>query len=229
MKKNTTTTQKFGWVIFWIGVLYMFGLGWMYSWWVVPATNQLGVAVYSSDLVGLLWQLSVPMGAFIVAIGAALTTRAERRLVWLLILLFVIVAGWKTAYSSNRMVPALFGVGGGLITLFFIGSTWQWSRIRPTLTKAARTGSDLRMVGNIFFVTAAWFLCGLFGVVDFVLRPDLAVKFSVPAGDTINLASVVMVMLVLGWGFTFFGQTVARQAQMAEPGVDKVPQVAAAD
>jgi hypothetical protein len=61
------------------------------------------------------------------------------------------------------------------------------------------------------------------------LRPELAAKFSVPIGYTINAASGVMVLLVLGWGFTFFGQLISRQAQAEVPEVDKVPQIAAAD
>jgi hypothetical protein len=95
------------------------------------------------------------------------------------------------------------------------------------LTGAGKTGSDLRMVGFIFFVVAAWDLCGIFGIGNFVLRPELAVKFSVPIGSTINAASVVQVLLVLGWGFTYFGQMISRQAVVPE--VDKVPQIAAAD
>src|SRR3989304_7546782 len=116
----STTSQRIGWVIFAIGGVYMFGLGWLYSGWVVPAANQFGGAAYSG-LVGFLWQLSVPLGAFIVAIGAALTARAERRVIWLLILLLVLITGWKMAYTSSQLVPAFFGVGGGLITLFFLG------------------------------------------------------------------------------------------------------------
>jgi hypothetical protein len=225
---NTSTSQKIGWVIFTIGGLYMFGLGWLYSWRMVPATNQFGSSAYSG-LLGLLWQLSVPLGAFIVAIGAALIARAERRVLGLLTLLLVLITAWKMAYSSSQLVPVLFGAGGGLITLFFLGSTWQWARIRPTLTGAVKTGSDLRMVGYIFFVVAAWYLCGIFGIVNFVLRPELAEKFSVPVGSTINLASVVMVLLVLGWGFTFLGQLISRQAKVVNPAIDKVPQITAAD
>ncbi len=37
MKTETSTSQKTGWVIFAIGVVYMFGLGWLYSWRMVPA------------------------------------------------------------------------------------------------------------------------------------------------------------------------------------------------
>jgi hypothetical protein len=228
MKSNTSTSQKIGWVVFMIGGLYMFGLGWLYSWRVVPAANQFGSAAYSG-LLGFLWQLSVPLGAFIVAIGAALAARAERRVIGGLILLLVLVTAWKMAYTSSHMVPALFGVGGGLITLFFIGSTWHWARTRPSLTGAGKTGSDLRMIGYIFFVVAAWYLCGIFGIANYVLRPELAIKFSVPIGSTINAASTVMVLLILGWGFTFFGQLISRQEQAVVPEVDKVPQIAAAD
>jgi hypothetical protein len=228
MKTNTSTSQKFGLALFTIGAVYMFGLGWLYSWWMVPAANQFSSAAYSG-LLGILWSLSVPVGAFIVAIGAALTARAERRVLWLLILLLLLITAWKMTYTSSQMVPALFGAGGGLITLFFLGSTLQWARIRPTLTKAGKTGSDLRMVGYIFFVVAAWYLCGIFGIANFVLRPELADKFSVPVGSTINLASVVLVLLVLGWGFTFSGQLISRQVQAVDHEVDKVHQIAAAD
>jgi hypothetical protein len=228
VKSNTSTSQKIGWAVFTIGGIYMLGLGWLYSWWVVPAANQLGSDAYSG-LLGFLWALSVPLGAFIVAIGAALIARVERRVFWLLILLLVLFTVWQIAGTSSQMVPALFGVGGGLITLFFLGSTWHWARIRPTLTGAGRTGSDLRMVGFIFFVVAAWNLCGIFGMGNYVLRPELADKFSVPVSSTIDSASTVLVLLVLGWGFTYFGQLKSRQAQAVAPEVDKVPQIAAAD
>jgi hypothetical protein len=228
MKTNTSTSQKIGWAIFTIGGLYMFGLGWLYSWWVVPAANQVGSDAYSS-LLGFLWALSVPLGAFIVVIGAALVARVERRVFWLLILLLVLFTVWRIAGTTSQMIPALFGIGGGLITLFFLGSVLNWARTRPTLTGAGKTGSDLRMVGFIFFVVAAWDLCGIFGIANFVLIPELADKFSVPISSTINSASSVNILLVLSWGFTYFGQLMSRQAQVMDPEVEKVPQIAAAD
>jgi len=228
MRSNTSTSQKIGWVIFTIGGLYMLSLGWLYSWRVVPAANQVGSAAFSGGS-GLLWSLSVPLGAFIVAVGAALVARVERRVFWLLILLVVLFTIWQITGTTQQMVPALFGIGGGLITLFFVGSTWEWARIRPTLTGATKTGSDLRMVGLIFFVEAAWNLCGIFGIGNYVLRPELADKFSVSTGSTINTASTVMVLLALGWGFTFLGQLVSRRAQAVDPQVDQVLQMAATD
>ena len=225
---DKSTSQRIGWVIFTIGAVYMFGLGWLYSWRMVPAANQYGSGAYSS-LLGFIWALSVPLGAFVVAIGAALVARVERRVFWLLILLVLLFTVWRITGNIDRMIPAFFGVGGGLITLFFLGSTWQWARFRLSLTGAAKTGSDLRMVGLIFFVVTAWDLCGIFGIANFVLRPELADKFSVPVSSTISSASGVMVQLVLGWSFTYFGQRIYRRAQAVDPQEETVLQKAAAD
>ncbi len=95
------------------------------------------------------------------------------------------------------------------------------------LSGAAKTGSDLRMVGFIFFVVAAWNLCGIFGVGNYVLRPELAVTFAVPLSNTIDTASYILVLLVLGWGFTYLGQLVSHRAAAVEPEVQvQVPQTA---
>ncbi len=228
MNRKTSISQKIGWAVFAIGVLYMFGLGWMYSWKMVPSANQLGPAAYF-NLLGVIWAWSVPLGSFIVAIGAALIARVERHVLGLLILLAVLFIGWRFTGTTQQMIPALFGAGGGLITLFFIGSTWNWARTRPMLSGAGKTGSDLRMVGFIFYVVSAWDLCGLFGIGSFVLRPELAEKFSVPISSTINSASGVVVLLILGWGFNYFGQLLSRRAQAAVPEVEKATQFAAAD
>src|SRR4030042_2767853 len=225
MKSNTSTSQKIGWAVFTIGGVYMLGLGWLYSWWVVPAANQIGSDAIS-ELLGFIWALSVPLGTFIVAIGAALIARVERRIFWMLILLVVLFTAWRIVGTTSQMVPALFGVGGGLITLFFVGSTWHWARTRPMLNGAGKTGSDLRMVGFIFFAVTAWELCGIFGMGNYVLRPDLADKFSVPISSTINAASGVLVLLVLGWGFTYFGQLISHRSQAVDLEIDKVPQFA---
>lgn len=222
MDKINSPSQKIGWVVFVVGAFYMIGLGALYSWRVVPAANQAGTDAYPG-LLGILWSLSVPLGAFIVAIGAALIAEVERRTFWLLILVLVLFTAWKFAGTSDHVIPALFGIGGGLITLFFIGSVWHWSRIRPKLSAPERTGSDLRMVGFVLFVIAAWDLCGIFGMANFVLRPELAAKFEVPLSSTIDSASGVMVLLALGWAFTYFGQLKSRKAEAVQGEETPIP------
>jgi hypothetical protein len=206
----------------------MFGLGWLQSWWMVPAANQVGPNAYSG-LLGNIWALSVPVGAFIVAIGAALVAKAERRVLVLLVLLLVASTAWQMVGTAGQMIPALFGVGGGLITLFFLGSAWNWAKTRPTLTGARKTGADLSMIGSIFFVLAAWQLCGIFSIASFALRPELAARFSVPTSNTINTAAIVNILLVLGWGFNYLGQVASRRAHAANLEVYQARQVAIAD
>lgn len=228
MQTNRSVSQKAGLAIFALGALYMFGLGWLESWWMAPAANQVGGNAYAG-LLGTIWALSVPVGAFIVAIGAALIAGVERRVLLLLVLLLVGSVAWGMAGTTTQMIPALFGVGGGLITLFFLGSAWNWAQTRPTLTGARKAGSDLNLIGWVFFVVAAWQLCGIFSIANFVLRPELAAKFSVPIGSTINAAATVNILLVLGWGFNFLGQVVARRAQVVEREVNPATQIALAD
>jgi hypothetical protein len=211
MQSKTLTSQKIGWVVFLIGALYMLGMGWLYSWWMVPATREIGPENLSGA-VAFIWALSAPLGSILVVVGAALMAQVERRLFWLLIAGSLLLTVWRVIGTTSQLLPALFGIGGGLITLFFLGSVWNWARMRPTLSGPERTGSDLRMVGYVFYVIAAWDLCGLLGIGNFVLRPDLAQEFNVPLGSTINAASTILVLLVLGWAFTFFGQRMALRA-----------------
>lgn len=222
MNNNRSSSRKIGLIVIFIGGLYMLGLGWLYSWWMVPAANQSGAEALAG-LVGFLWALSVPLGAFIVVIGAALIAQVERRTIWLLILVLIVFAIWRVIGTTSQMVPALFGIGGGLITLFFVGSAWHWAKVRPALSGPAKMGSDLSMLGYVFFVVAAWDLCGIFGMANFVLRPDLAEKFAVPLSSTINSASGVMVLLVLGWGFNFFGRLKSHQAPAVEANGASIP------
>ncbi len=210
--QSKTMTSKIGWVVFLIGALYMLGMGWLYSWWMVPATREIGPENLSGA-VAFIWALSAPLGSILVVVGAALIAQVERRLFWLLIAGSLLLTVWRVIGTTSQLLPALFGIGGGLITLFFLGSAWNWARMRPALSGPERTGSDLRMVGYVFYVIAAWDLCGLLGIGNFVLRPDLAQEFNVPLGSTINAASTILVLLVLGWAFTFFGQRMTLRAK----------------
>ena len=207
----SSTSRKIGSVVFWIGVLYMLGSGWLYSWWMVPAIRETGPENLSG-MVAFIWALSAPLGSVLVVVGASLVAQVERRVFWLLIAGSLLLTLWRVVGTTSQLLPALFGIGGGLITLFFLGSARNWIKMRPALAGSERTASDLRMVGAVFYVIAAWDLCGLLGTPGFLLRPDLVLKFAIPPGSAINAASTILVLLVLGWGFTFFGQRMALRA-----------------
>jgi hypothetical protein len=118
-----------------------------------------------------------------------------------------------TAFWPVRQpVPALFGIDGGLITLFFLGLLWNWARSRPALSELKQLASDLGMAGHVFFLVAAWYLCGLLGAPTFALRPELMEEYGT-VSSAASLGSMISVYLMLGWGFAYAGHQVALRAR----------------
>ena len=105
MQNKSPVLKTMGWIIFIVGVAYMLGLGWVYSWRMVPAANQAGPEALAGFF-GFLWSLAVPLGAFIVAIGAALVAQVERRTFWSLILIVLLFTAW-------RILGAMSGLSEG--------------------------------------------------------------------------------------------------------------------
>ena len=213
MQSETAMSQKIGLVLFWIGAVFMFGVGFLSSWWFVPAIREAGYNnIAAPGGLTLFWGISAPLGAMLVAIGAGLYARVGRRVTIVLVLGSVAVIALSAMWPVRTVVPALFGIDGGLITLFFLGLLWNWARSRRSLPGSERLGSDLSMVGHVFFLFAAWFLCGLLGAPNFTLRPELLEEYGTLSGAA-SMGSLVSVYLVLGWGFTFFGHRISMRAR----------------
>jgi hypothetical protein len=210
MQSETAMSQKIGLAVFWVGAVFMFVVGFLSSWWFVPAIRDVGFNNLSvSGGVSLFWGISAPLGAMLAAIGAGLYAR---RVTIALVLGSVAVIALVAMWPVRSVMPALFGIDGGLITLFFLGLVWNWARSRGSLAGSQRLGSDLTMVGHVFFLFAMWFLCGLLGAPVFTLRPELLEEYGT-ASSAAGMGSLVSVFLVLGWGFMFFGQRVSLQAR----------------
>ena len=207
-------SKKLGLTLFLLGATLMLVVGWLSSWWFVPTIKKLGFEnVPVPGFVSLIWGLSAPLGAIIVATGAGLYAQVNwRRLLPMTLGLFVLVF-MLALLMPSQLVPALFGINGGLITLFFLGIFWNWARNRPGLSTNAKTGSDLQMVGYLFFLVASWYLCGLLGAPTFALRPELMQKYKT-LPSAINLGSLISVCIALGFAFIFFGHRLIRQNKL---------------
>jgi hypothetical protein len=213
MQSETAMSQKIGLAVFWVGAVYMFVVGFLSSWWFVPAIREVGFNNLSvSGGVSLFWGISAPLGAMLAAIGAGLYARAGRRVTIVLVLGSVGVIALAAMWPVRTVVPALFGIDGGLITLFFLGLVWNWARSRGSLAGSQQLGSDLTMAGHVFFLFAMWFLCGLLGAPVFTLRPELLEEYGT-LSSAANMGSLVSVFLVLGWGFTYFGHRTSLRAR----------------
>jgi len=214
VSSESTTSLKAGWVIFGFGVLYMLIMGWLSSWWVVPTIPQIGLEGLPGTAFFFFWQLAAPVGALLVAIGAAFIAGVERARKAVIIGGSLVVTLWLfvSMGAIKQVIPPIFGIGGGLITLAFLGSSWDWARSRPGLSSAARTGADLGMAGHVFYLIAAWYLCGLLGAPTFLLRPEQAMTI-MPENTATSLGTTILICMTLGGLFTFLGRRVSLQAE----------------
>ena len=100
-------------------------------------------------------------------------------------------------------IPPLFGLGGSLILLLFIGIVWLWAKERMALGDTSPAATDLRLVGYVFMLIVAWFVCGA------AARPFLPdMKATEPISPI-----YIMVLMVLGWFFLFMSHYKARQQE----------------
>lgn len=203
-----------GWVLYGLGALYMLLLGWLSSWWVVPIIRQTGLEGMPGAAFFYFWQVAAPVGALLVTIGAAFLAGVERTRKAAIIGGSLVVVIWLfvSMGAIRQVIPPIFGIGGGLISLAFLGMAWDWARSRPGLASAARTGADLGMAGQVFYLIAAWYLCGLLGAPTFLLRPEQAMTI-IPENNAISLGTTILICMTLGSVFTFFGRWAALQVK----------------
>lgn len=207
ISSERTNSTKAGWWIFGSGALYMLLLGWLSSWWVVPVIRRNGLEGLPGTAFFYFWQVAAPVGALLVAIGAAYVAGVERPRKAVIIAgsLFVVVWLVFSMGMIKAVIPSIFGIGGGLISLAFLGAMWDWVRSRPGLSSTARTRADLSMAGYVFYLIAAWYLCGLLGAPTFLLRPEQAMTI-IPENGAISLGTTILICMTLGSVFTFLGR-----------------------
>ena len=158
--------QKVGLVLFWIGFI------WAILWGVVigfifvnPTMNALTPAELSQSIwamtgpLFMLWGvLGATLGAIVAGIGLLLYSGAKASTVWKFgigIFLAYIIAMFIIPQLGH--FPLLFGIGGTLILLFFMGILWLWAKERMALKGSSTTATDFKLVGYVFFLLAAWF------------------------------------------------------------------------
>ena len=147
----------------------------------------------------LLWAYSFKLGIYLIILGAALRTGMAASRKWA-----VAIGGFVYIAFAYMPLPSpasiVFGVAGGLMTLFMIYSFLRWAGERDRLQDDQRTRSDYRMAGYFFFAMATYTLCPLMGVKAFALAPEKMIQYGLQ-GEAASFAFHVLVELVLGWLF----------------------------
>lgn len=202
--KNLVGSQRIGILILGIGSVYMLLMAWLASWWYVPDYRQLGPEFvsgsswYTSIPFNIIWSLSAPVGSILVVLGFALVVRVEKSRILFFGIGSIVFLVWLAFWSVSSITSVLYGIGGGIIIVCFFVSIWSWAKRRSSLESRDKTPTDIRVLGHLFFLIAAWGLCGILGTPIFGLRPELMMKF-----HTQNMAMImgakILICLVIGW------------------------------
>jgi hypothetical protein len=152
-----------------------------------------------SGPVMFLWGIGgVPLGAIVAGIGIMLYSGVKASTIWKFVIGYFFILGPIVAIAMAPWVghiPLLFGISGSLILLFFIGILWFWAKERMALKETSTAAADLKLIGYVLMLIAAWFICGI------ASQPFLKAL----EGEAPSSPIHVMIFLVLGWLFLFLG------------------------
>ncbi len=147
----------------------------------------------------LLWAYSFKLGIYLIILGATLRTKMSSTGKW-----GIAIGG--LVYIAFAYIPLpspssiIFGIAGGLMTLFMIFIILNWAKKRDQLPEQMRTASDYRLAGYFFFAMATYTLCPLLGVKTFALAPEKMIQYRLQH-EAASFAFHVLIELVLGWLF----------------------------
>jgi len=147
----------------------------------------------------LLWAYSFKIGLYLIILGAAVRTNmsSTRKLAIAIGGLIYISFAYIPLPSPDSIV---FGLAGGIMTLFVIYIFFRWANERDQLEEYQRNSSDYRMAGYFFFAMATYTLCPLLGVKTFALTPEKMIEYGLEL-EAASFAFHVLIELVLGWSF----------------------------
>lgn len=189
-----------GKVLFWLGVASMIvtqAITWLQSpMQRIHTAEELAGTAYAVE--GALWwirSMGWVWGLMLPLVGVLVYTGDKGSFIWLLGFLPNTAAGIGYIWQPSRYMPALFGIGGGVILLSFLGILWVWTRTYTAYEGPARTGRQIQLVGYSFLVVTGLLLCLVFGNPNVLALED----FPVPSGLIVNITlSIGMLMLFVG-------------------------------
>ncbi len=147
----------------------------------------------------LLWAYSFKLGIYFIILGTMFRTEMSSARRWV-----IGIAGFVYIGFAYIPLPAptsiVFGLAGGIMTLFMIFIFLRWANERNNLQEGQKTKSDYRMAGYFFFGMATYTLCPLLGVKAFALSPEKMIQYGLQA-EAASFAFHLLIELVLGWIF----------------------------
>jgi len=200
--------QKIGMILFWVGIMSIIvwqGLTWIHAPILrVHTAEELRGTIYAVDgVVGFLrYQIAAGLGMVLPIIGVLLYTTKKGSYVWLLGMLVSSMTGVGMMWEPSQHMPSLFGIGGTVILLSYLGLLWVWTRNYAAYEGLARTGRLIQFLGYSFLFATGTLLCSYVG------DPKLLALKDLPSAS----AESVNISLALGMLLLFVGQYLAARS-----------------
>ena len=160
--------QKIGQTLFWIGVFTMlinFVIMWVQA--QVVRVNTV------ETLVGTGWALREPLfnllsltmlvGFSFSIIGALVYSVKKGSFFWLWALLPIIGMNIAMVWNPSGHIPAVYGIGAGVITLSYLGILWGWIKTHNSYEGISKSGKQIQIIGYSFLYLTGLFLCNVIG------------------------------------------------------------------
>jgi hypothetical protein len=192
--------EKVGLLIFWIAAIWILLWGIIGSLFLTPVYRNLTMEEVnqtmwaSNGIWFIIWGVfGVALGAIIALIGVLLNSGAKisTALKYGIGIFLVLIISMMVGMGGH--IPILFGIGGTIMLLCFIGILKMWAKERMAIKNESYIALDFKLVSYVFFLITAWFTCGMAGF------PYLKAMEGVTQGSPIHL----MIFFVLGWIFLF--------------------------
>jgi hypothetical protein len=186
--------QKIGTVLFWVGavcVIVFYILLWV--------GNAVHRVTTPAELTGTTWAsdgflfifrgMTGIIGALLALIGVMLYSGKKGSFFWLWGFVPFLAVFLLTNWRPSQYSPILYGIGGGIITLSYLGVLWAWLKTHAAYEGIAKTGKHIQLLGYFFMFMTGLFLCLYVGMPNL---PGLADQ-PVPSGESI------LVLFTAGW------------------------------
>jgi hypothetical protein len=190
--------KKIGQIFFWFGIICI--ITWQALTWLQSPVQRTHTAEELSETIhaigGVLYWIRIMGGSglMFVLVGVFIYTTEKGSYFWLLGSLPSLI-NFGLYWKPSQHIPWLFGIGGTIILLSYIGILWLWMKAYSLYTGAVRTGRQIQLLGYSFLVATGLFLCMYFGNPKQLALESLPI----PSGEIINITlSIGMLMLFVG-------------------------------
>jgi len=161
--------KKAGLILFLLGSLFIFGVGWIMPWYTSPVWSSAppehfdGTVWEAFGPIFMAMSFLTPAGILMISIGTILLGEAIKSHIWTYSIgIFLVILSFLFPPTIGYY-PLIFGIGGLLILLFFFTLLWYWAQNHRNLNKPAKVASVYELIGYIFFFLIALLMCTILG------------------------------------------------------------------